>query len=322
MRRRSADGPAFRFRSKAMLDLTVVRRSPSLARRCRHRGAWGPRPRSWGEIAPRGGPGHRLPLVALMPQWRQSYPNKRPPTWATAISDMGQNPPPATQKIAGLCGARRHKINQRRGSLPGREIPSIDNPCPGRECPSLRSRPRPCPRPRTMDGSRDFRRHGETAERSIRRDGQPRALAGSSFVGYGRNLDGHGPQPRAAAIAVGIAILAMHMTDGFHPPAEINPLLIVLYDRSWSFLVVPVGAGLIMLGLRHTNSASIAMQHGSSAGKQCPFERRLNRVEDARLSSLFGSCPSGRGFAPHFLQTPPRRRRPCASLTLRHRQAG
>jgi hypothetical protein len=35
LRRRSADGPAFRFRSKAMLHLTVARRSPSLARRIR-----------------------------------------------------------------------------------------------------------------------------------------------------------------------------------------------------------------------------------------------------------------------------------------------
>jgi hypothetical protein len=51
-----------------------------------------------GEIAPRGGPGHRLALVALMPQWRQDYPNNRPPTWATVISAVGQNRPPALQK--------------------------------------------------------------------------------------------------------------------------------------------------------------------------------------------------------------------------------
>jgi CBS-domain-containing membrane protein len=55
------------------------------------------------------------------------------------------------------------------------------------------------------------------------------------------------PQPWAAAIAVGMAIGVMHMTDSFHPPAGINLLLIVLNDRSWSFLIVPVGAGLIML---------------------------------------------------------------------------
>jgi hypothetical protein len=56
------------------------------ARRCGHR-SLGPLPRSWG-------PGHRLPLVALMPQWRQNYPNNRPPTRATAISAMGHNRPP------------------------------------------------------------------------------------------------------------------------------------------------------------------------------------------------------------------------------------
>jgi hypothetical protein len=27
--------------------------------------------------------------VALMPQWRQDYPNNRPPTPANAISEMG-----------------------------------------------------------------------------------------------------------------------------------------------------------------------------------------------------------------------------------------
>jgi hypothetical protein len=36
--------------------------------------------------------------VALMPQWRQDYPNNRPPTPANAISEMGQEPPNALQK--------------------------------------------------------------------------------------------------------------------------------------------------------------------------------------------------------------------------------
>jgi hypothetical protein len=42
--------------------------------------------------------GHRLPLLALIPQWRQDSPNNRPPTRATAISAMGHNPPAALQK--------------------------------------------------------------------------------------------------------------------------------------------------------------------------------------------------------------------------------
>jgi hypothetical protein len=33
--------------------------------------------------------------VALVLQWWQDYPNKRPPTRATAISEMGQSQPSA-----------------------------------------------------------------------------------------------------------------------------------------------------------------------------------------------------------------------------------
>jgi hypothetical protein len=56
--------------------------------------------RSMGRVIapPAADPGHSLPLVALVPQWRRDYPNKRPPTRATAISEMGQNRPPALQK--------------------------------------------------------------------------------------------------------------------------------------------------------------------------------------------------------------------------------
>ena len=44
---------------------------------------------SWGGVS--GGRG--LPLVALVLQWRQDYPNNRPPTRATAIWAMGQQQP-------------------------------------------------------------------------------------------------------------------------------------------------------------------------------------------------------------------------------------
>jgi hypothetical protein len=43
-----------------------------------------------GVAPPAADPGRRLPLVALVLQWRQDYPNKRPPTRATAIFEMGQ----------------------------------------------------------------------------------------------------------------------------------------------------------------------------------------------------------------------------------------
>jgi hypothetical protein len=36
--------------------------------------------------------------VVLVPQWRQDYPNNRPPTRATAISEMGHELPNAPQK--------------------------------------------------------------------------------------------------------------------------------------------------------------------------------------------------------------------------------
>jgi len=56
-----------------------------------------------------------------------------------------------------------------------------------------------------------------------------------------------GPSAWAAAIAVGLAILAMHLFRCFHPPAGINPLIVVHHDLSWSFLVMPVAAGAVLL---------------------------------------------------------------------------
>lgn len=56
-----------------------------------------------------------------------------------------------------------------------------------------------------------------------------------------------GPAPWVAALAVGLAIAAMHLTGTFHPPAGINPLLIVINNLSWPFLLVPVAAGALML---------------------------------------------------------------------------
>jgi CBS-domain-containing membrane protein len=79
---------------------------------------------------------------------------------------------------------------------------------------------------------------------------QPRALIGghllSAVIGL-LMVTLAGPQPWAAAVAVGIAMAAMLATDTFHPPAGINPLLIVINDRSWDFLIVPVAAGLVVL---------------------------------------------------------------------------
>ena len=81
---------------------------------------------------------------------------------------------------------------------------------------------------------------------------QPRALIGGHLVS---TLVGLfvvkllGPDPWAAAMAVGLAMVAMHLTGTFHPPAGIDPLVVVVNNLSWSFLVMPVGIGALLLAL-------------------------------------------------------------------------
>jgi CBS-domain-containing membrane protein len=79
---------------------------------------------------------------------------------------------------------------------------------------------------------------------------QPRALVGghlvSTLVGLAV-LTLAGPEPWAAALAVGLAIAAMHLTGTFHPPAGIDPLVVVINAMPWTFLLVPVAAGALLL---------------------------------------------------------------------------
>ena len=79
---------------------------------------------------------------------------------------------------------------------------------------------------------------------------QPRALIGghliSTVVGL-IVLKLAGPLPWAAAAAVGVAVLAMILSRTFHPPAGIDPLLVVSANLPWSFLLAPVLAGAILL---------------------------------------------------------------------------
>jgi len=81
---------------------------------------------------------------------------------------------------------------------------------------------------------------------------QPRALIGGHLVS---TLVGLvvvklcGPAPWAAAVAVGLAMVAMHLTGTFHPPAGIDPLVVVINNMSWSFLLAPVGVGAVLLAL-------------------------------------------------------------------------
>lgn len=79
---------------------------------------------------------------------------------------------------------------------------------------------------------------------------QPRALIGGHLVATVIGLlvvKVTGPGVAAAAVAVGLAIVAMHLTRSFHPPAGIDPLVVVLNGMSWSFLLVPVAAGACLL---------------------------------------------------------------------------
>jgi CBS-domain-containing membrane protein len=79
---------------------------------------------------------------------------------------------------------------------------------------------------------------------------QPRALIGghlvSTLVGL-VVLKLCGPAAWAAAVAVGLAMVAMHLSGTFHPPAGIDPLVVVVNNMSWSFLVMPVAIGVILL---------------------------------------------------------------------------
>jgi CBS-domain-containing membrane protein len=58
-----------------------------------------------------------------------------------------------------------------------------------------------------------------------------------------------GSSPSTAALAFGVAIIAMHLTGTFHPPAGIDPLIVVQNQMSWTFLVVPIGIGALLLAL-------------------------------------------------------------------------
>jgi CBS-domain-containing membrane protein len=81
---------------------------------------------------------------------------------------------------------------------------------------------------------------------------QPRALVGghlvSTLVGL-LVLQLCGPGPWSAPLAVALAMVAMHLTGTFHPPAGIDPLVVVVNDLSWSFLFAPVGLGALLLAL-------------------------------------------------------------------------
>ena len=75
-----------------------------------------------------------------------------------------------------------------------------------------------------------------------------------------------GPQAWAAALAVGLSILAMYLTGTFHPPAGINPLLVVSNNLPWTFLLAPVLAGVLLLA---------AFAYPGTADRHRPWPRHL-----------------------------------------------
>lgn len=79
---------------------------------------------------------------------------------------------------------------------------------------------------------------------------QPRALVGghliSTLVGLAV-VHALGPGHWTAALAVGLSMVAMHLTRTFHPPAGIDPLVAVVNDMPWSFFVAPVAIGALAL---------------------------------------------------------------------------
>src|SRR5262249_1110403 len=80
---------------------------------------------------------------------------------------------------------------------------------------------------------------------------QPRPLIGRHVVATVVGLlvvKIAGPGAFTAALAVGLATGAMHLTKTFHPPAGIDPLVVVLNDMSWSFLFAPVAGRGCPLG--------------------------------------------------------------------------
>ena len=101
---------------------------------------------------------------------------------------------------------------------------------------------------------------------------QPRALIGGHLVS---TLIGllvvkiTGPSAGAAALAVGLAMIAMHLTDTFHPPAGIDPLVVVTNNMSWGFLVAPVAIGAVLLALFAFAWHNL-VAHGTNRGDTWP----------------------------------------------------
>lgn len=67
------------------------------------------------------------------------------------------------------------------------------------------------------------------------------ALVGLIFVKF------IGVYPWSLALATGVAITLMMLTKTVHPPAGANPILIMLLNPGWEFLLTPVLVGVLII---------------------------------------------------------------------------
>ncbi|MGB1238286.1 MAG: HPP family protein [Pseudomonadales bacterium] len=56
-----------------------------------------------------------------------------------------------------------------------------------------------------------------------------------------------GVYPWSLALATGLAITLMMLTKTVHPPAGANPVLIMLLNPGWEFLITPVLVGAVII---------------------------------------------------------------------------
>jgi CBS-domain-containing membrane protein len=81
---------------------------------------------------------------------------------------------------------------------------------------------------------------------------QPRWLIGGPRVSAAVGLLVRklvGADAWAAAAAVGLSMVAMHLTRTFHPPAGIDPLIIVVNNMPLTYFLLPVAVGALTLAL-------------------------------------------------------------------------
>ncbi|GHD42113.1 HPP family protein [Marinobacter persicus] len=56
-----------------------------------------------------------------------------------------------------------------------------------------------------------------------------------------------GVTPWSMGLAVGLAVCLMLLTKTTHPPAGANPLVVMVAGEHWDFLLMPVGAGAVLI---------------------------------------------------------------------------